>query len=831
MLKKSLPLSMSALLATMFALPAGAQQGFEEIVVTATKRERTLQEVPVAVSVTSADTIEKAQILDILDLQTVVPSLRVTQLQSSGNTNFVIRGFGNGANNPGIEPSVGVFIDGVYRSRSAAALSDLPNLQRVEVLRGPQSTLFGKNASAGVISVITALPDEEFGGSVQLVVGNFGQTVLRGSVSGPLSDSVGYSFSAGVNQRDGFGTDLSSGEDYNERSRWNVRGQLLLTPRDNLSLRFIADYDEIDEACCGLSNILSGPTEGAIRFVGGDLVVEDVFSRKNFFNFGPTNKIENSGISLQADFDFERSTLTSITSFRNVSRLENADSDFTSADILGRNSSDTDIDTFTQEIRLTSTAGEKFDWMIGGFYFDEDVSFDTEILFGADVSAYADLLTGAPGTFAALEGAIGLPAGSLFGQGQGNTEAQGQSNTASSIFGTIDWYVTDRSTVTFGLNYTQDEKDVFVNQINTNVFAQLDFVTIGFAQIFGALTGGAAPTPANFAMFPAQFAQAQALSTVPCTATTGPACNPLLGLQALQVLGPLVDFPNAVEDGKSDDDKLTWTVRFAFDLNDQVNLYASAATGFKATSWNLSRDTKPFASQLGAVVSAGLGVPNLSAGTRLASPEEATVFELGLKARFDRGTLNIAIFDQKIEGFQSNIFTGTAFSLANAGEQSTTGLEVDASFYPTDDLQFTFAATFLDPTYDSFVGAQGPDGPVDLSGTTPAGIHELSAVFTATYSLEFSNGMTGFLRGSYMHESDVQVVENITKEIASREVDVLDISFGVSTDSGWDFTIWGRNLTDDEFLLSAAPGVFQAGSFSGYPNPPRTYGVTAKKTF
>ncbi|MEQ1539595.1 MAG: TonB-dependent receptor plug domain-containing protein, partial [Sphingorhabdus sp.] len=149
----------------------------EEIIVTATKREQTLQDVPVAVSVTTAAAIERAQVRDLKDLQTLVPSLRVSQLQSSASTDFIIRGFGNGSNNPGIEGSVGVFIDGVYRSRSASAISDLPNLQRVEVLRGPQSTLFGKNASAGVISIVTAEPRYEFGGSAEISYGNYNAIV------------------------------------------------------------------------------------------------------------------------------------------------------------------------------------------------------------------------------------------------------------------------------------------------------------------------------------------------------------------------------------------------------------------------------------------------------------------------------------------------------------------------------------------------------------------------------------------------------------------------------------------------------------------------------
>ena len=174
------------------------------IIVTATKRAQTLQETPVSVSVTTGETLERAEIRDLLDLQTVAPSLRVSQLQSSANTTFFIRGFGNGANNVGVEPSVGVFIDGVYRSRSAAQINDLANVARIEVLRGPQSTLFGKNASAGIISVVTREPQFTFGGSAALTYGNYDNIVVRGDVTGPITDSVAFSVEGNYNTRDGY---------------------------------------------------------------------------------------------------------------------------------------------------------------------------------------------------------------------------------------------------------------------------------------------------------------------------------------------------------------------------------------------------------------------------------------------------------------------------------------------------------------------------------------------------------------------------------------------------------------------------------------------------
>ncbi len=819
-----------------------ASQGYiEEIIVTASKRAQTLQEVPIAVSVVTREVLEKAQIHDIKDLQSLVPSLRVTQLQTTGNTNFVIRGFGNGANNAGIEPSVGVFIDGVYRSRSASALADLPNLERIEVLRGPQSTLFGKNASAGVISVITAKPDlDAYSGSASVTVGDLSQVIVKGDVTGPLSDTVAFSLSGSVNQRDGYFINLVDGVEYNEHDRWGVRGQLLFRPSDKLELRFIADHEEMDEVCCGVGNLVDGPTGGLIRLIGGELLPEDPFARAQFYDFNPENDIENSGISLQVDYDFETMTLTSITSVRDQSRFENSDVDFTSARVISPNSTDTELDTFTQELRLTSSGDGAVDWMIGGFYFDEEVKIDNTLLFGEDFRAYADLLAivgsgGTPGVdpspLDGLEPALGLPAGTFFATGQGNVEFAGQDNQAFSVFGTVDWHMTDRVTLTVGANYTEDEKDTFVNMTNTDVFASLDFVPIGFALIFQGLTGLPA-TPANIAANPVAAAQAQALSTIPCSQSPPPACNPLLALQPLQFLPPFLGFPNAVESGSSNDDDVTWTVRLAFDATDNVNIYFGASTGFKATSWNLSRDSRPFAADIDAINAAGLGLPNLVSGTRFATPEEATVYEIGLKARFDRGSINIAIFDQEIEGFQSNLFLGTGFSLVNAGKQSTTGVELEAKWLPTDALQLSFAGAWLDPKYDSFPEGNGINNePVDLSGTQVPGVHEFSMNISGVYNFDIGANTSGFIRTEYIYEDEVPIVENVAASVASREVSTVNASIGLQWENGFEAMLWGRNLTNDDYLLSAFPSVAQLGSFSGYPNEPRTYGLTLRKLF
>jgi iron complex outermembrane receptor protein len=865
-------LAMGVASAALMASPALAQLD-DEIIVTATKRQTTLQETPVAVSVTNAETIENARILDLNDLQSVVPSLRVNQLQTSTNTNFIIRGFGNGANNAGVEPSVGVFVDGVYRSRSAARIGDLPKLERIEVLRGPQSTLFGKNASAGVISLVTAAPSFEQEGYVEVGYGNYDNFTGRAYLTNALSENVAFSLGGGFNIRDGYAepaAGLSNLSAFNDRNRWNIEGQLLFEPSDATSIRLIADYSTLDEICCAITNFQNEGAINAIRALGGQTAdANDPFAREVFANKNSANEVDDYGISLQVDHDFGFATLTSITAYRENDTFFDSDSDFTTLEILETVSTRNDIETFTQELRLTSNNDGPISWMVGGFLFEENVGAVDNLLWGADTRNYIDVLAGSPALFQTIEATNGFAPGTFFGDGQIFTDTFAQDNTAYSLFGTVDFEVTDRLTLTGGLNYTNDDKEVSYVQRATDPFFSLDLTTAnGFDRLaLGSLQGAVGdPTNPLFQAFGQAFAPfgltltpqtfgALATGQFPNPAVQGAFSNVFIpgienniisGLQGLQFNPSALAFPNAVEDGKTSDDKLTYTVRAAYEVNDNINVYASLATGFKSSSWNLSRGSRPFFADGAALSAAGI-LPNnyvLGAtpatsrnfGTRFAGPEEATVYEIGLKARFEKGAINIALFDQSIEGFQSNVFVGSGFSLANAGEQSTKGFEVDATLRPSDMLELTFAGTFLDPVYDSFVNGPAPGGGIaDLSGERPAGVPETSLNIGANFYYSVGDSAEGYLRADWQYESEVQSNEAITATTGAvqpfREVSTFNASAGLGFENGFSVQLWGRNIFNDEYVSTVFPGVLQQGVINGYVNAPRTYGINLRKDF
>ena len=845
-------LTATALSGVVAACPVYAQdvQGEETfddnvIIVTASKRETTLQETPISVSVTSGETLENAQIRDILDLQTVTPSLRVSQLQTSSASTFIIRGFGNGDNNFGIEPSVGVFIDGVFRSRSAAALSDLPNVQRIEVLNGPQSTLFGKNASAGVISVVTREPQFEFGGSVEAVYGNYNNVVLKGDITGPLTENIAFSIDGSYNRRDGYAKIVNLDEEQNNRNRWAARGQLLFEPTSDLKIRAIGDFSRIDEICCQVTTVVAGPTAGAIQLLGGQFST-DRFSYDAYLNQVPINKVDNYGGSIQVDYDAGPLSFTSISSYRELKNLFVSDIDYSSLDIANETRNQK-VKTLTQEFRVASDFDGPFNFLLGGYYFDESISQKSQIENGTQIRDFfellaggnpADIIAGNPSIFNGVEAGLGLPQESIFLTPLLTSEQFSMDNTSYSIFGTVDFEPVDGLVITGGFNYTDDKKDFALAQQSFDPLGQINLID---AFIVGA-TGGTVTSRAQFQALPAAN-QAALL------AAAQSAANPLLGLSAFQFQPPFLTIPNAVEDGKTRDDKFTYLLRASYRISDAINVYGSYATGFKASSVNLSRDSRPssadyvagpggstFAAPSSPILDAGLAVPNLRSGSRFAGPENATVYEVGVKAQWEGFGFNLALFDQTIKGFQSLAFTGTGFALQNAGQQSVKGFEFDSTITPTEGLVFTFAMTYLDPLFDSFTGSVLGD----LTGATPGGIPEFAITTSATYSHEFgASGNVLITRIDYSHESNTPINNGLptfnaalgNTKIFDREVNLVNGSMTLKLENGLEVGAYVRNLLNDQFITTVFDGVAQSGTVSGYPSAPRTYGGVVRFKF
>ncbi|MEM8499837.1 MAG: TonB-dependent receptor [Pseudomonadota bacterium] len=785
-------LFMSVVVSSFSSIAVNAQDagGFlEEVVVTASKRQQTLQDTPIAIHVTSSMDIDQAKVLDIADLQTLVPTLRVSSGAFVSSQSFSIRGFGS-PTQVGTEPSVGVYVDGVFRSRATGAITDLPRLERVEVLSGPQSTLFGKNASAGVISIVTAPPRFEREGKFEFGIGNYSQKLLKGSISGGISDQVAMSLSGSYNERDGYTEALIPGvDDLDSRNRWSLRSQLLWMPSDEVTLRLIADYSNIDEICCSQPDVLQGPVADVVESLGGLVLRGDPFDRKSTVSIEPQTEVEDSGLSAHLDLEFDSFELTSISAFRrNEVRNTGQVGGESLLTTVRAGGPGIEFEAFSQELRLTSTGDGSLQWIVGGFYYEEEAIQQNGLIYGPDLRPVIAGLVGGEGLLALGESLLGLAPGTFFREGILANYEQGQDNTGISAFANVDYELNDDWTATVGLNYTKDKKEAFLTELaNEDVFSSLNL-----------------------------------------------AGTPLSAFAPLQFRPPIVEFPNVVEEGKSNDSDTTYILRLAYTLNDKVNMYVSRATGFKSSSWDLSNFSRPRIEDALALDASGINSSNPKYGSRRSTPEYATVHEFGAKLLFDRFSLNVAVFQQTLEDFQVRSFDGVDFFQANAGETSVDGIEFDARYSPTEHWTFTLAGTLLDPIYDEFTNAppgpgDDPSQPKDLSGTKPANIPSTSLAFGVLYNHSFANGTDAYVRADYQYESSVKLSD--LDPSFERQVNNLGMSMGFSFENNMRLQVWGRNLTDDENLLTIFGAPAQTGTISAFVNTPRTYGVTLEYTF
>jgi iron complex outermembrane receptor protein len=389
-----LALAVSCALATapVSAQEAGGDKGqdattLDTVTVTATRRTLDIDTVPVAVTAIGGDELVANNLQDTQSLPMLAPSLVVTTSGSeAGGAVIRMRGIGTAASNPGLEGSVGVLVDGIYRSRSGLALSDLVDIEQVEVLRGPQSTLFGKNTSSGVINIRTRKPSFHHEGFVAASVGNFDSTVFSGAWGGPASDTLALRLSAQYNQRDGYVENLFDGRDYNNRDRWLVRAQALWQPSDDFSLRLIADAVRKRENCCAAPYTQYGSTAAWLRLLGGTLPPYDG-SYQVAFDAEVQSDVDEAGLSALMEWNLGWATASGVLSYRDGQSLVKSDGDFSDVDVSYLAGDEGSAITRIAEFTLRGQ-GDRIDWMAGAYLGREDIGFDGRTLFGTLAGHY-----------------------------------------------------------------------------------------------------------------------------------------------------------------------------------------------------------------------------------------------------------------------------------------------------------------------------------------------------------------------------------------------------------------------------------------------------------
>lgn len=812
------------------------------IIVTATRRAQDVQDIPLAVTAIAPQQLEAQRVVDIRQVATLAPSFTASQAQlASGSVVLRVRGVGTTSNNIGFESAVGIFVDGAYQSRPGVALAEFVDVERVEVLRGPQGTLFGRNTSAGALNITNVRPDvTEFGGFVNAEYGNFDEKSLQGAINVPLvKDTLALRLTGAWRERDGFldvvnRNGVKVGET-NDVDQWLVRGQIGWDTDSGLRGRIIADYSKSKSSCCGAIELYQSPlvTGGAYAAVGlglnggnGQPVVATTPRDQATFeramdnrivsaNFAPRADIDNYGITGEIEVPVgENADLIFIGSWRKYESFEAYDSDFTGLDIFNVPALNLEIDTWTAELRLQGEGmGGKLNYMVGGFYSDESIDQSVDFRLGADFGENVGALL-----FVPTGGALGAnPLTAFTGvdpAGTTNTNRFQQSAKSYAIFTHNSFEITDGLELTVGARYSWEDKSGSFTQPAVN------------NQICPATLNALGIIPA--ALRPSFIG-------LGCFGFTAPADLP----QAAAL--PLV----RTFDSDFEDEELIYTVKLGYEFSPAVNAYASFTHGYKAGGINL--DT---------TAAVGGADPSFLS-------EEVDAYEVGLKAQTADGglTVNVAAFYEEFTNFQVLEFTGTAFATFNVPIAETQGIEIEGLFRPNDELTFNFGATFLEASYpDNCAGNQTSVQVVALCGNDLTNAPQIVALLGGLWEKPINDSTEFFLSGQVRMEGDQRtstqaIILPGAAEIAAagglqQAIDVAppiiaDIQDGKAfvnlraglRFAGGQYAIegWVNNLTDEVVrgvtINTTLRGSGAANSRSAFTLPPRQYGVTLRAKF
>ena len=830
-----------------------------DIVITATRRNEALSDVPMAVSAVTAQALQYTGATDIRQLNQVAPSLLVSSTSSEAGAAVArIRGVGTVGDNPGLESSVGLFIDGVYRARTGIGLTDLGPLDRIEVLRGPQGTLFGRNTSAGLISIITAKPRFTPEASGQIDIGNYSFRRLQASVTGPVSDAIALRLDGVWDKRDGFLKDVISGRDVNDRNRWMLRGQALFQPNDNLSFRLIADYSKQNEECCAapylpahdtVSNGNGGVTEqpstiAALERALGAVIEDDPFARKVSITPGRSYRsdVKDGGISGELVYDFGGAELTSLTAYRFNKYVGGQDADFNNLDILYRDDNGglaNKFKTFSQELRLQgNTWNNRLDWLVGAYFADENltrrdnlsVGNDADLYFGTLVRASSPLLAGFPGFNLLNPFAQGFVANQLATNpafagvpvvayptvinaiasqvvntplsNQTTDDVFKQKGKNYAIFTHNIFKITDQLSLTLGARYTIDKKNLSADLNSTSVCANYIANIVRLQTL--AATAGANPG-GNGGLNAAIAGLANALAT--------------------QVLTPLGQAPcilNSVNGnfggGRNKEDKLSGTVVLSYKPMDRLLTYASYSRGYKGGGFNLDR--------------AGLNPNAPDLNDLRFRPEINNAFEIGAKYNGRGIDVNLAIFHEAFRDFQLNTFNGINFVVENINSCShnlngadtdnnpatgacdgklrsgvvSQGFELEAFTRPIRNVQWNAGLVMADTKYrHNLVGANG----VPLTNALfqlPGRQISNAPKWTGTTSIAWTppiggSGIRGLIYADARYMSKFNTGSDLDIEKTQKGFALFNGRIGIhGPDDAWGVEFWGQNLFDKHYI-------------------------------
>ena len=780
------------------AAPAFAQQTtqteegrtIEHIIVTAQKREQSLQDVPIVVTAVSEQLLQDTGVKDIKDLTVLTPGMTVTSTSSEASTTARIRGIGTVGDNPGLESSVGVVIDGVYRPRNGVGFGDLGELERIEVLKGPQGTLFGKNTSAGVINIVTKKPEFDFGSQVEVTAGNYGILEGSASITGPFNDKVAGRLFVAARERDGY-LDVNRGagprtetEDM-DRDVVTVRGQLLFNVTDDFNIRLVGDYSERDESCCGGPQIVRSVLAPAIDALSGGRGVNlpaDAFDRDVYMNRSDRQKIKDTGGAAEINYDFGPATLTSISAYRVWESTNGQDPDFSAADIWYRapdGNHSTEFTQFSQEFRLAGDT-DRVNWLVGAFYAREDLDSLQQLQYGTQFRDYLIAVTqGAAAPF--------LPA-QFYVAGTGQLDTHKQESESWALFTNNSIRITDALELTLGLRYTSESKDLDTFYRNTHTGAGCQTLRANAATI------GALPAPLP-----------QLIFGYGCTAFTDPNYNNLDNSQSI------------------DESEWSGTAKVAYRFTDSVMTYLSYARGYKAGGFNLDRVR----------IGGPLGVPDLDTSF---DKELVDSYEVGVKTQWFGNSLllNASVFYQDYTDFQLNTFDGVQCIVTSVDQVTSEGVDLDILWFtPLEQLTIQGGITYADTKIKDPVALQNaglfdPNRKNDRLSFAP----EWSASLALTFEQPIGTDLVWRTNVGAKYTSEYNTGSNLAPQKMQDALTLVNARTGLGADDeSWMIEIWAQNLTDEEYYQVVFDAPLQAQGYNAFLGAPRTYGLTARFKF